>query len=248
MLDIKDKRVLIVGGGNGIGRASALKLAEFGAKLAIADFKVEAAEQVVDEIRQKGSEAIAIDVDVTDEQKVAEMASQAASEFGGIDVLFCSAGGGSKADGPVTTLDLDEFWRTIRVDLFGTLLCCRHVIPEMVKSGGGSIITMSSLRAVLGTEGQDAYTSSKGAIISLTRSMSVTWAKENIRANALAPGMIMTDRIKDFIPPDHPIIQKMLTGAGAPDDVAGLVLYLASDMSRLMTGQVIPLDGGASAY
>lgn len=248
MSQLKNKRALVPGGGNGIGRATCKLLAGNGARVAVADFKVEAAEKTVRQIEEAGGEAIALRVDVTDEEQVAAMVADAVKAFGGIDVLYSSAGGGSAKDGPVTELDLDEFWRTIRVDLFGTILCCRHVIPEMVKSGGGSIITMSSLRAILGTEGQDAYTASKGAIISLTRAMAVTWAKHNIRVNALAPGMIMTDRIKDFIPPDHPICQKMLLGTGEPEDVAGLIVYLASDASRLMTGNIIPLDGGASMY
>lgn len=248
MTQLENKRALVTGGGNGIGRATCKLLAEHGARVAVADFKTEAAEETVTQIKAAGGEAIALTVDVGDPDQVAAMTAEMVSAFGGVDILFCSAGGGSAADGPVTEMDLDEFWRTIRVDLFGTILCCRNVIPKMVKAGGGSIITMSSLRAILGSEGFDAYTSSKGGIISLTRAMAVTWARHNIRANALAPGMIMTDRIKDLIPPDHPVIQKMLLGAGAPEDVSHLVLYLASDASRLMTGNIIPLDGGASIY
>ena len=248
MSQLQNKRALVAGGGNGIGQATSILLAENGARVAVADFKIEAAEDTVRQIEQAGGEAVALSVDVSEPDQVAAMTADVVKAFGGIDILFNSAGGGSAKDGPVTELDLDEFWRTIRVDLFGTILCCRNVIPEMVKSGGGSIINMSSLRAILGTEGQDAYTSSKGAIISLTRAMAVTWAKHKIRVNALAPGMIMTDRIKDFIPPDHPICQKMMLGTGEPQDVAHLVLYLAGDASRLMTGNIIPLDGGASIY
>lgn len=248
MSQLQNKRALVTGGGNGIGQETCKLLAENGARVAVADLNIEAAEDTVHQIEESGGEAIAITMDVSEPDQVVAMTADMVKAFGGIDILFGSAGGGSAKDGPVTELDLDEFWRTIRVDLFGTILCCRNVIPEMVRAGGGSIINMSSLRAIIGTEGQDAYTSSKGAIISLTRAMAVTWAKHNIRVNALAPGMIMTDRIKDFIPPDHPICQKMLLGTGEPWDVAHLVLYLASDASRLMTGNIIPLDGGASIY
>ncbi len=248
MTQVQGKRALVTGGGNGIGRESCKLLAANGARIAVADFKIEAAQATVREIEEAGGEAVALAADVGEPDQVAAMTADAVEAFGGIDILFTSAGGGSKADGPVTELELDEFWRTIRVDLFGTLLCCRNVIPEMVEAGGGSIITMSSLRAIMGTEGADAYSASKGGVISLTRAMAVQWAKHNIRVNALAPGMVMTDRIRDMIAPDNPICLKMLLGTCEPGDIAQTVLYLASDASRRVTGTVVPIDGGASIY
>ena len=119
--------------------------------------------------------------------------------------LVNSAGGGSTKDGPVTELDLDEFWRIVRVDLFGTLLCCRSVIPEMLKTGGGSIINISSLRAVIGTHGADAYTASKGGVLAMSRAMAMQWAKHKIRINVMAPGVVLTERVAAFIKEDNPI-------------------------------------------
>ena len=245
---VRNKRALVTGGGNGIGKASCLLLAEHGARVAVADYQLEAAQAVADDIVNSGGDAVALAGDVGEPDDVETMVAGAVAALGGIDILFTSAGGGSKADGPVTDLALDEFWRTMRVDLFGTVLCCRHVIPEMLKGGGGSIITMSSLRAIMGTHGADAYTASKGGVLSLSRAMAMQWAEHGIRVNTLAPGMVMTDRIKGMIAPDNPICRKMLLGTCAPEDVAEMVLYLAGDASRRVTGTVLPIDGGASIY
>ena len=242
------KRALITGGGNGIGRASALAFAAEGAAVAVADFNPEAAEAVMREITDAGGTALALQADVTDETSVERMVGDTVAGFGGLDTVFTCAGGGSTRDGAVTDLALDEFWRTIRVDLFGTLLTCRRAIPEMVAAGGGSIITMASLRAVIGTAGADAYTASKGGILAMSRAMAMQWADKGIRVNTLAPGVVLTERVAAFIKPDNPIYRKSLLGPSEPDDVANLALFLASDGARRITGTVQRLDGGASAY
>lgn len=248
MARLEGKCALITGGGNGIGRASALRFAEQGAQIIVADYNPEFAEIVVKDIKKAGGKAIAVEGDVSDEASVKTMVTAGIAAFGRIDVLMNSAGGGSNKDGTVTELELDEFWRTIKVDLFGTLLCCRMVIPEMVKSGGGSIINISSLRAVIGTRGADAYTASKGGVLSLTRAIALQWAGNGIRANVMAPGVVLTDRVAAFIKEDNPIYQKSLLGPSDPEDVANLALYLASEESRKVTGAVMRLDGGASIY
>ncbi|WP_136661583.1 SDR family NAD(P)-dependent oxidoreductase [Nitratireductor sp. XY-223] len=242
------KTALVTGGGNGIGRACVLRFAEEGAQMIVADFNPEAAGKVVEEVAAAGGKAVPVTGDVSDEASVDQMVAAGVDAFGGIDILLNSAGGGSTRDGPVTELDLDEFWRTVRVDLFGTLLCCRKVIPEMVRAGGGSIINISSLRAVIGTHGADAYTASKGGVLSMTRAIAMQWAKHNIRANVMAPGVVLTERVSAFIKEDNPIYRKSLLGPSEPEDVASLALYLASDESRRVTGAVLRLDGGASIY
>ena len=240
------KTAVVTGGGSGIGRATCIAFAREGANVVVADFNPQAAKNVVAEI--DGHDATAATCDVSDEASVTTMVATAIDTFGKVDVLFNCAGGGSTQDGPVTELSLDEFWRTIRVDLYGTLLCCRLVIPEMLKSGGGSIINISSLRAVIGTHGADAYTASKGGVLALTRAMAMQWADHNIRANVMAPGVVLTDRVAAFIKPDNPIYRKSLLGPSDPEDVANLALFLASDESRRITGTVMRLDGGASIY
>ncbi len=242
------KTALVTGGANGIGRASVLRFVEEGARVVIADFNREAAEALAREITDGGGSALGLACDVSEEASVEALVSRAVEEFGAVDVLLNSAGGGSTEDGAVTDLSLDEFWRTIRVDLFGTLLCCRRVIPEMIKAGGGSIINISSLRAVIGTEGADAYTASKGGVLSMSRAMAMQWAKDGICVNVIAPGVVLTERVAAFINPDNPIYQKSLLGPSDPVDVANLALYLASDEARKVTGTVARIDGGASCY
>ena len=242
------KTALVTGGASGIGRASVLRFAEEGANVVIADFNRDAAEALAGEIGASRQSALGVACDVSDEASVDAAVSRAVAEFGGVDVLLNSAGGGSTQDGAVTDLSLDEFWRTIRVDLFGTLLCCRRVIPEMVKTVGGSIINISSLRAVIGTKGADAYTASKGGVLAMSRAMAMQWAEHGIRVNVMAPGVVLTDRVAAFIRPGNPIYQKSLLGPSEPADVANLALYLASDEARKVTGTVQRLDGGASCY
>ncbi len=242
------KAALITGGGNGIGRAAALTFGREGARVVVADYNLDAATQVAADVAAGGGIAVPAAADVSDEVSVDAMVAASLHAFGRVDVLLNSAGGGSTKDGPVTELELEEFWRTIRVDLFGTLLCCRRTIPEMLKTGGGSIINISSVRAVIGTHGADAYTASKGGVLAMTRAMAMQWAPHNIRANVMAPGVVLTERVAAFIKPDNPIYQKSLLGPSDPQDVANLALYLASDESRKVTGAVMRLDGGASIY
>ena len=253
MRRLEDKVVLITGAGNGIGRASAIRFAAEGAYIVAADVVVEAAAETVSEIRHAGGEAQPVGCDVSSEEDVRRTTGSALSVNGRIDVLFNCAGGGASAaggtakDGSVTELDLEGFWRAINVDLFGTLLFCRHVILEMARAQGGSIINMTSLRALIGTRGADGYTAAKGGVLSMTRAMASRWAAEGIRVNAIAPGVVSTDRVKVLIPEDDPIFRKSMFGPVSPEDVAALAAYLASDESRMVTGTVMPLDGGASA-
>lgn len=239
---------LITGAGDGIGLASARVFASEGAHVILADIIEKRAEKAADLIHQDCGQATPVQCDVSDEASVQSMVDQAIAAKGRIDVLFNNAGGGSDRDGSVVDLDLDEFWRTIRVDLFGTLLCCRSVIPHMKAEGGGSIINITSLRAMIGTEGADAYTASKGGILALTRAMAMQWAVHGIRVNAMAPGVVLTKRVAALIKPDNPIYRKMLLGPCSPQDVAELALYLASPASKRMTGTILPLDAGATTY
>ncbi len=245
---LDNKTALVTGGGNGIGKACALAYAREGASLLLIDIQRDAAGAVADAVAETGANALAVACDVTDTDAVDAAIVAGLDRFGRIDVLLNSAGGGSARDGPVTDLDLDEFWRTIRVDLYGTLLMCRRVIPEMARTGGGSIINMSSLRAVIGTRGADAYTAAKGGVLSMSRAMAVQWAEKGIRVNVLAPGVTLTERVTEFIAPDDPVCRKSLLGLSLPCDIAELALFLASDESSRITGETIRIDGGASAH
>ena len=175
------------------------------------------------------------------------MVEAAIEAFGRVDVLYNNAGGATARDGKVTELPFDEFWRTIGVDLFGTFLGCRFVIPHMAAQGGGSIINTTSIRAMVGTAGADAYTSAKGGVLTLTKALALQWADQGIRVNAIAPGVVLSDRVKALLSEDDPILGKSLLGPSEPLDVAQMALYLASDASRRVTGAILPMDSGASA-
>ena len=248
MKRLQFKTAVITGGGNGIGRASAIAFAREGARVVIADQSEGCARCAAEEIVDSGGQAFAVRCDVTVESDVNNLVEAALERFQGLDVLLNSAGGGSARDGPVTELELDEFWRTIRVDLFGTLLMCRRVLPVMESNGGGSIINMSSMRAVIGTHGADAYTAAKGGVLSMSRAMAMQWADRGIRINVLAPGVVLTERVKKLVTPDNPIYRKSLLGPSEPTDVAGIAVFLASDESRKITGTVMRVDSGASSY
>jgi len=244
---LTNKRVLITGSASGIGRATARLFAAEGAQLTLCDRDHLQNENLAREIDGTGGQVQAIQTDVGEPDDMENAINAAVAAYGGLDVLYNNAGGATAKDGKVTEIELDEFWRTIRVDLFGTVLGCRFAIPHLVQAGGGSIINTTSIRAMIGTEGADAYTSAKGGIVTLTRALALQWAQAGIRVNAIAPGVILTDRVRTMLRDDDPVRVKTPLGPSEPEDVAPLALYLASDESRQMTGMILPLDGGASA-
>ena len=244
---LKGKRVLITGSASGIGRATARLFAAEGAQLTLCDRDHLQNENLAREIGGTGGQVQAIQTDVGEPDDMENAINAAVATYGGLDVLYNNAGGATAKDGAITEIELDEFWRTIRVDLFGTVLGCRFAIPHLVQAGGGSIINTTSIRAMIGTEGADAYTSAKGGVVTLTRALALQWAHAGIRVNAIAPGVILTDRVRAMLRDDDPVRVKTPLGPSEPEDVAPLALYLASDESRQMTGMILPLDGGASA-
>jgi NAD(P)-dependent dehydrogenase (short-subunit alcohol dehydrogenase family) len=241
------KIALITGAGRGIGRAAALLFAAEGARVAIAEVARTDGEATARAIETAGGEALFVATDVADPASIEAAIQATVARFGGLHVLYNNAGGATPKDGKVTEIDLDEFWRTIGVDLFGTFLGCRYAIPIMAEGGGGSIINTTSIRAMIGTAGADAYTSAKGGVRALTQALALQWASHGIRVNAIAPGVVLTERVKALLREDDPIFQKSLLGASTPEDVAQMALYLASDESRKVTGAILPLDSGASA-
>jgi NAD(P)-dependent dehydrogenase (short-subunit alcohol dehydrogenase family) len=244
---LQGKVALITGGGRGIGRAAALLFAREGAKVVVAEIASADGQATVAAIKEAGGEARFVATDVAKPEQVEAAVKSAVDTFGGLHVMYNNAGGATPKDGKVTEMDLDEFWRTIAVDLFGTFLGCRFAIPVMVEGGGGSIINTTSIRAMIGTAGADAYTSAKGGVRALTRALALQWAAHNIRVNAIAPGVILTERVRALLREDDPIFEKSLLGASEPEDVAQMALYLASDESRRVTGAILPMDSGASA-
>ena len=244
------KVAFITGSGSGIGRAGALLFAREGAKVIVADISREGGEGTVARVRDSGADANYIHTDVTDPQSVERAIASTIATYGKLNVLYNDAGGSTAQDGPVTKVSIDEFWRVIRVDLYGTFLCSKYAIPEMIKAGGGAIVNTTSYVALAGIRGRDAYTAAKGGVLAMTRSMAVNYAKDRIRVNAIAPGAILTERVKKFIS-DDPRIASMdehhLLGMGEPEDIARMALFLASDEARIITGAIFPVDSGWSA-
>ena len=253
MLRLNDKVALITGGGGGIGRATAERFSEEGAKVIIAEIDPIVGEAAALSAREKGKnsggDAHFIEMNVSDSDSVQEAIKETIDRYGHLNILHNNAGGSTLQDGPVTEAPVEEFWRCITLDLFGTFLCSKYGIPEIAKSGGGSVINMASNVALMALPGRDCYTATKGAIASMTRSMAVEYAPDKIRVNAIAPSVTLSDRVKKLLEADtniESISKTHLLGLGEPIHVAELAVYLAADESAITTGQVIPVDSGVT--
>lgn len=247
------KVAFITGGGGGIGRATAERFAEEGAKVVIAELNEAVGEPAADSARSfaanSGGDAHFIKCDVTDKSSVQAAIAETVSRFGKLDILHNNAGGSTVDDGPVTEAPEEEFWRVIKLDLYGTFLCSKFGIPEIIKAGGGSVINMSSNVALMALPGRDCYTAAKGGVASMTRSMAVEYAPHKIRVNAIAPSVTLSDRVKKLIqaaPEIEKISETHLLGLGLPIHIANMAVYLASDESEITTGQVISVDSGVT--
>jgi NAD(P)-dependent dehydrogenase (short-subunit alcohol dehydrogenase family) len=239
------KIAFITGAGTGIGRATAVAMAREGARIVVAEIDISAGEETA---HLAGNGAIAVRTDVTDEDSVRAAVQQGVGHFGGLHILHNNAGGSTPRDGTVVDAPVEEFWRVIRLDLFGTFLGCRCAIPEIVRSGNGAVINMASNLALMGIAGRDCYTAAKGGVAALTRSLAVEFAPE-VRVNALAPSATMTDRVKKLMAGNAAIdrlAKSHLLGLIAPEDIANAALFLASDDARMITGQILPVDSGVT--
>jgi len=240
------KVAFITGAGTGIGRATAILFAREGAHVAIADIDAAAGDETA---HLAGNDAIAIRTDVTEPNSLQAALRTTVGKFGRLDVLHNNAGGSTAADNTAVEAPLDEFWRAIKLDLYGTFLGCRFGIPQLIKSGGGSVINMSSNVALMGVPGRDCYTAAKGGISAITRSLAVAYAPQKVRVNAIAPSATMTERVRRLVTGNAALTKladSHLLGLIEPGDIAGMALYLASDESRMVTGQVLPVDSGVT--
>jgi NAD(P)-dependent dehydrogenase (short-subunit alcohol dehydrogenase family) len=253
MARLADKVAFITGGGRGIGRATAERFAEEGAKVVIAEIDAKSGEAAAQSARARGKnsggDAHFVQCDVRERTSVEIAFAETVKRFGGLHILHNNAGGSTLQDGPVTAAPEEEFWRVITLDLFGTVLCSKIGIPAMIKSGGGSIINMSSIVALKALPGRDCYTAAKGAIAALTRSMAVEYAAHKIRVNAIAPGVVLTERVKKLLEGSKDIEKLAAThllGLGLPSHMADMAVFLASDESAITTGQILSVDSGAT--
>ena len=246
---LEGKVAFITGGGAGIGRASALLFAAEGAQVVVAERDAAAGEETVALVaRQGGPQARFVATDVTDADSVEQAVRGTLQAYGRFDVLYNNAGGSTVRDGRVTETPVQEFWDKIKLDLFGTWLGCRYGIQAMIDAGhGGSVINSTSIFALIGTHGKDAYTAAKGGVSALTRSMAVEYAAQGIRVNAVAPGATATERALKLLQDDGVTVRSLqgqLFGLVQPEDIARTALFLACGDSRSTTGQILAVDGG----
>jgi NAD(P)-dependent dehydrogenase (short-subunit alcohol dehydrogenase family) len=250
---VADKVAFITGGGGGIGRATAERFAEEGAKVIVADIDLALGEAAAASARARakaGGDALFVRCDVTEKASIAAAVAMAVERYGKLDVLHNNAGGATPNDGPVTEAPEQEFWRAIKLDLFGTFLCSKITIPHIAKAGGGSIINMSSIVALMALPGRDCYTAAKGGISALTRSMAVEFAPQKIRVNAIAPSVTLSNRVTKMLEGSSKATEDLaathLLGLGKPIHIANMAVYLASDEAEITTGQIFPVDSGVT--
>lgn len=242
---LKNKVALVTGASRGIGRAIAIELAKNGANVAVnyAGSK-EKAEEVVNEIKQLGQEAIAIQADVSDEEAVNNMVKEVITAFGRLDILVNNAG--ITRDNLMMRMKVEDWDAVIDTNLKGVFLCSKAVTRQMMKQRFGRIINISSVVGVLGNAGQANYVAAKAGVIGLTKAMARELANRNITVNAVAPGFIKTD-MTDKLPEEmkeNLLGQIPLGTFGTPEQVAKVVRFLASDDASYMTGQTLHVDGG----
>lgn len=246
---LKDKTVLVTGAARGMGRLACEIFAKEGAEIIATDVDKDSLNETVDSVQSGGGSIVGLECDVTDAASVRRAIASGVRTFGRLSVLYNNAGIFPDDDKSVLETQESTFQQVIDVNLKGVWNCCKFGIPELIKAGGGSVVNIASFTALMGcTVPQDAYTSSKGAVISLTRSLAVQYGPKGVRANAICPGPILTPMLENLFPSEEEKMKRLnripLGRFGRPEDVVYAGLYLASDESSWTTGTAFVVDGG----
>lgn len=250
---LRDKVCVITGAGSGMGRVASLLFAKEGAKIVAADMNGKAAEETAAAIQAEKGSAVAVQADVSSEKDARRMIEQAVKSFGALHVLYNNAGIFPQDDHSVTDTPVETWDKVMDVNLKGIYLPCKFAIPEIIKAGGGSVINIASFVALVGCSvPQDAYTSSKGGVIALTKSLAVQFGPKGVRSNAICPGPIETPLLAAWLFKEPAEKKKRLDRIpmgrfGKPEDVVYLALYLASDESSWTNGAALVVDGGITS-
>jgi NAD(P)-dependent dehydrogenase (short-subunit alcohol dehydrogenase family) len=246
-----NKVVLVTGSSSGIGRTTAIAFAREGAKVIVACRRQTEAEETVRMIEAAGSVGRFIQTDVSRASDVERMVAETINSFGRLDCAFNNAGG---AESPKAFIEQPEeaFDRVMDVTVKGVWLCMKAEIPQMLKAGGGAIVNMSSIAGVVGAPGAPIYTASKHAVIGLTKSTALEFAKSGIRINAVCPGAIETETLEGYFSQNQGVKESMVAGhpigrLGKPEEVAGAVLWLCSQDAAFIVGHSLLIDGGYTA-
>lgn len=250
---LRDEIALITGGGSGIGEATALAFAREGAKVVVVDREEQKATSVVSQIKRQGGVALSVRADVTREEDIKGMMKVVKSEYGRLDILDNNAG--MSIIKPLLEISEEDFHRIMNLNVLGILLICKHAIPLMIESGGGSVINIASLSALRSRPNMPLYVASKGAVTALTRSLAIDFGKKMIRVNCICPAATDTpllrrhyENIEDGQTKRKDNEASIPLGRLAqPEDIAQLAVYLASDESQYISGQIIAVDGGSMA-
>jgi NAD(P)-dependent dehydrogenase (short-subunit alcohol dehydrogenase family) len=252
LFDLTGRVALITGAGVGFGEAIALGFAEFGCDIAACDLNIENPRRTAERVKQIGRRALALKANVAIPEDITAVVDATVREFGGIDILVNCAGIPQHDAAESTPL---ETWdRVLDINLRGTFLCCQAAARVMIKKGAGVIINFSSIAGVVGVgRGANAYCASKGGVNAMTKQLALEWADRGIRVNAIAPCQFMTPGLKDVMadPQFDPkkLMQTWVSNiplgrVGEPDEIVGPTLFLASDASSMVTGVILPVDGG----
>lgn len=253
MGSLTGKRAIVTGAGSGIGRASARRFAEEGARVVAVDVNAEGLAETVTMIVDAGGTALAVTADVGDEDAVAGFVATCVKEYGGLDVIYANAG--ISGDGAPLLEQSVELWQEVlRVNLIGPFLCIKHAAPVMLAAGEGSIICTASVAGLRANAGGTPYSASKAGVISLVQTAANTFFASGVRVNAICPGLIQTGITKSTFDraksrgTEGKIGQLNPTRRhGQPEEIANMALFLASDEASYVNGQAFPVDGGLSS-